>query len=217
MDTRYGAVVLCGGESSRMGRDKATLPFGARTLLEHVVDTLRQIVPARGIVVVAARDQQLPALGGGVTVARDNGDGPLVALIEGLARRPSGVETMFACGCDAPLLQPGFVKHLFELVTPDVEVVVPVDDVRWHPLAAAYAPNSMSGLSEALRAGERSLHRALQSRYIRTRPVHVSEFRGDDPELLTLVNCNLSAEYEAALQRAGLPHHLSQERQPRAV
>ena len=39
-----GAVILCGGRSTRMGRDKATLPFGDATLLERVVAILQPLV-----------------------------------------------------------------------------------------------------------------------------------------------------------------------------
>ena len=34
---RKGAIILCGGKSSRMGRDKATLPFGPELMLQRVV------------------------------------------------------------------------------------------------------------------------------------------------------------------------------------
>ena len=39
-----GAIVLCGGKSSRMGRDKATLPFGPELMLQRVVRLISQVV-----------------------------------------------------------------------------------------------------------------------------------------------------------------------------
>ncbi len=53
-------VVLCGGKSTRMGVPKATLPFGPETMLQRVVRLLGTVVSP--IVVVAARDQELPEL-----------------------------------------------------------------------------------------------------------------------------------------------------------
>ncbi|MFN7802583.1 MAG: NTP transferase domain-containing protein, partial [Planctomycetaceae bacterium] len=44
---RRGAIIVCGGRSKRMGRDKATLPFGQDVLLQRIVRTLGQsIAPA---------------------------------------------------------------------------------------------------------------------------------------------------------------------------
>ncbi len=55
---RRGALVLCGGRSTRMGRDKASLPFGEETMLERVVHRLEDHVAE--IVVVARPGQDLP-------------------------------------------------------------------------------------------------------------------------------------------------------------
>jgi len=72
-----GAIVLCGGKSSRMGSPKALLPFGPETMLQRVVRRLAGVVSP--IVVVAAVDQRLPELSHQVIVTRDEqqGRGPL--------------------------------------------------------------------------------------------------------------------------------------------
>ena len=60
---RSGAVVLCGGESRRMGRPKAWLEFGKEVMLERVVRLVSTV--AWPIVVVAAPGQDLPAASAG--------------------------------------------------------------------------------------------------------------------------------------------------------
>ena len=63
---QVGGIVLCGGHSRRMGSPKALLPFGDETMLQRV---LRLLAPVVGpLVVVAARDQQLPELPSGVEI-----------------------------------------------------------------------------------------------------------------------------------------------------
>src|SRR5438128_4376608 len=79
-----GGIILCGGQSKRMGRPKAWLPFGGETMLPRVVRLLSQVVAP--VVVVAAPGQDLPALPAGVAVVRDEerGRGPLQGLAAGL-------------------------------------------------------------------------------------------------------------------------------------
>lgn len=203
--TTYGAIILCGGESSRMGRDKASLPWGPHTtMLEHVVGILQEVVPTNNILVVAGQRQQVPPLacGGNVVHEQSEGAGPLLALIEGLCHLPAGVPMAFACGCDTPLLKPAFVRRLFALFEDKCDIVVPADAERLYPLAAVYATESLPKLRNAVEAGERSLHRAIRGGYADVREVDLEELRAVDPKLDSLVNCNTCEDYEAAIARS---------------
>jgi molybdenum cofactor guanylyltransferase len=209
MDTRYGAVVLCGGESSRMGRVKAWLPWGPdATMLQHVVGILQKAVPTKNICVASGFEQRVPALPTGVRQVEDlaetGGTGPLAALMSGLACFDAHVQIAFACSCDAPLLKSEFVDKMLGLLDDGADVVVPTDGERLYPLAAAYHKKCGLPLYQAFCKGERSLHRMLQSGGVRVREVRVDALRSVDPELDSLVNCNTPEEYEWALERAGL-------------
>ncbi|RME40999.1 MAG: molybdenum cofactor guanylyltransferase, partial [Planctomycetota bacterium] len=57
---RIGGLVLCGGRSRRMGRDKAWLPFGPETLLQRMVRIVGEV--ASPLLVAARPDQELPHL-----------------------------------------------------------------------------------------------------------------------------------------------------------
>ena len=106
---RSGGIVLCGGKSTRMGVAKATLPFGPETMLQRVVRLLGTVVSP--IVVVAARDQDLPVLPPDVIVTRDEREarGPLEGLRAGLKALPPAVDAAYVTSCDVPLLVPAFV------------------------------------------------------------------------------------------------------------
>ena len=65
-----GALVLCGGESRRMGEPKAWLPFGRERMLQRVVRLVG--TTAEPVVVVAGPDQELPPLPSAVRIARDS-------------------------------------------------------------------------------------------------------------------------------------------------
>jgi molybdopterin-guanine dinucleotide biosynthesis protein A len=102
-------IVLCGGRSSRMGRPKALLPWRGRTLLESVVDVLREVTDR--VVVVSSGAFELPRLAD-VEIAEDRepGLGPLGGIREGLHR--IGTELAFVATTDAPFLSPRFVRAM---------------------------------------------------------------------------------------------------------
>ena len=113
---RVGGVVLCGGQSSRMGRPKAWLPFGDETMLGRVVRLLGEVVSP--IVVVAAPEQEVPPLPPDVVTARDQerGRGPLQGLAAGLAALAGKADAAYSSSCDVPFLRPAFVRRMIELL-----------------------------------------------------------------------------------------------------
>src|SRR5262249_15354491 len=116
---RRGAIIVCGGQSTRMGRDKATLPFGPETLVQRVVRLIGEVVDPRCTVVVAAIGQSLPQLPSQIRIARDERQsrGPLEGLAAGFRMLGSDVDAVYATSCDVPLLIPAFVNCMFELLS----------------------------------------------------------------------------------------------------
>jgi molybdopterin-guanine dinucleotide biosynthesis protein A len=197
---RAGGLVLCGGRSSRMGLDKASLPFGDETMLGRVVRLLATVVEP--IVVVAAPEQQLPDLPADVLVARDSreGCGPLAGLQAGLAAIQGRAECIYATSCDVPLLVPGFVRAMIERLG-DADVAVPVEEAFHHPLAAVYRTSVLPHLEELLAADR--LRPVYLFERVATRKVPVAELTTVDPRLVTLQNLNRPVDYLAALAQAG--------------
>jgi len=190
------AIVLCGGRSSRMGRDKAALPFGPETLLERVV---RLVSEAAGEVVLVAREGQ--ALPGGLEAVRDpaEGLGPLAGIAVGLAAVRG--ERAFVAACDMPLLRPALAVRLCELLG-EHDACVPVIDGFPVPTCAVYARRVAGRASELVAARElrpRTLLAGLRVRY-----VPGDDLRDVDPRLESFLDCDTEAGYRAALRAAGL-------------
>jgi molybdenum cofactor guanylyltransferase len=199
---RQGAIVLCGGRSSRMGRDKALLPFGPHeVMLERIVRIVCEVVPVERVLCVATTDQVLPPLGGKIRVTRDPHphQGPLAGLATGLAELRDEVDAVFVCGCDAPLILPEYVDRMFAQLA-DHQIAAPDDGQRLYPLSAVYRRGVRPEAESLLAAGERRLL-ALVER-CDTRGVPIEELRDVDPERLSLENCNTFAEYQRLLERA---------------
>ena len=197
-----GGIVLCGGKSSRMGTPKATLPFGPETMLQRVVRLLGTVVSP--VVVVAAREQQLPELPHGVTVTRDEREqrGPLEGLRAGLRALPSSAGIAYVTSCDVPLLVPAFVERMVELLG-DHDIAVMEIEGFPHPLSAVYRRDTLPQV-EALLA-EDQLRPVFLFDAVRTRRVRPEEMTVADPQLRTLRNLNTRADYLEALSEAGLP------------
>lgn len=187
-----------------MGRDKASLPLGDESMLARVMRLIAEVVPREQFVLVAAAEQRLPPLPWEAIVVRDRvaDQGPLPAIIEGLAALPTDVTAAFVTACDAPLLQPALVDRLFRLPSSEDDAVVPTEGERLHPLLAIYRPRVAEPLRRQLVAGTSSLHGALGASDLRVRRVPVGELRDVDAELRSLLNCNAWDDYEAVLNLA---------------
>lgn len=196
---RVGGIVLCGGESRRMGRPKAWLPFAGELMLARVVRLLGEAVSP--VVVVAAPGQDLPPLPGGVDVVRDaeKGRGPLQGLAAGLAALEWRAEAAYLSSCDVPFLRPGFVLRLVGLLG-EHQICVPRVGDHHHPLAAVYR----AGVSDPVRRllAEGRLRPFFLFGTLPTRVVGPEELADVDPDFRTLRNLNTPADYEAALRDA---------------
>lgn len=200
---KKGAIVLCGGKSSRMGRDKATLPFGPELMLQRVVRIVSMVVDPAAVVVVAAPEQMLPELPATVIITRDERPdrGPLEGLAAGLRSMPGIVDAIYATSCDVPLLIPNFVLEMFQRLGHH-DIAVPWDGQYYHPLASVYRPQVLP-VVQSLLATDR-LRPIFLFEEVSTVKVPVEDLREFDPTLSTLLNLNHPEDYQAALTIAGL-------------
>jgi molybdenum cofactor guanylyltransferase len=184
-----------------MGVPKATLPFGPETMLQRVVRVLSGVVAP--IVVVAARDQRLPGLPSNVILTVDEREqrGPLEGLRAGLKALPATADAAYVTSCDVPMLVPGFVTRMIELLG-DHDISVMEIDGFPHPLSAVYRRTLLPQIESLLE--EDRLRPVFLFDSVRTRRVRPEEVLPVDPELRTLRNLNTPEDYAKALSEAGL-------------
>lgn len=190
-------VVLCGGRSRRMGRDKAWLPFDGERLLQRAVRIVGAAVDA--VTVVARPGQELPPLPDGVPVLRDDvpDQGPLGGLVPAL--RAAGTAPCFVTSCDAPLLRPEVPRLLFASLG-DAAVAVAEAEGYTHPLCAVYRPGVLPVVERMM--AEHRLRPIFLYDEVPTVRVGEDALRGVDPDLDCLRNVNDADAYETALARA---------------
>lgn len=195
------AVVLAGGRSRRMGRDKAALPWRGSTMLATVVGTLRTRLDT--VIVVGAAGQALPALDGdgAVTVVTDTipGQGPLRGLEAGLmAAEERGHRWAFVAATDMPLLTGDVVGELCIAAVSDasLDVVVASVDGADQPLAAVYRTALGRRIDDVLAGGTSSLRGFLD-------PLRVRRVVLDGSRAGAVANANTPADVER-FSRPGL-------------
>lgn len=197
------AIVLAGGRSRRMGRDKAWLELDGRPLLVHVVELLGRC-GCSPIVISARPGQALPEIVGVETWRIDDpiaDVGPLVglhAVLEQLASK--GVARAYLGSCDAAGLSEPHVTWMLERLRAgpaSTIAAVPIDaEGRRHPLAAVIDVGCLLACATAqLAAGGQRLQALFEGPGIIEIPIDELP----DPEVLA--PCNTPQEWTALLNR----------------
>ena len=169
------AIILAGGDSQRMGSDKANLLLGEQTLLQRVIATMQQVFPH---VIVSVRQ-----LRSGLDLPQvcddQSGGGPLAGLAAGLGH--IATPWAFVVACDMPFVEPGMVKLLAGYRS-QCQAVVPVVQGHPQPLAAFYAGSCLGALRAHLAGGGKNSLRAVLEQ-LQVRYVDESELLKADPAL----------------------------------
>ena len=154
-----GGFVLAGGESRRMGCDKALLEWRGEPLLLHAAKLLSAHLDSVTLLGSPARYSQfgLPVLADEFTQA-----GPLAGLATAL--RHSCYEWNLFLACDLPLVNARVIRGLIERVaTTRARALVPKTTSGWQPLCAAYHRSCLAAMEEALARRELSVIRLFQA------------------------------------------------------
>lgn len=182
-------LILAGGNSRRMGRDKARLAAGGRTLVEHLAERLSPVVDE----VLVSVGQATPGLGElPLVVDRFPGFGPLAGIHAGLlaARQP----LVWVVACDLPGVEPS-LGSLLRQHAPGVEAVVPQVGDEPEGVCALYRRELVRQVETNLLRGTRSIKDLLVT--INVRFLSADEVRAVDPGLRSFQNLNTPADYQA--------------------
>lgn len=196
MERGFGAIVLAGGKSKRLGRDKASELLLGLTLLQRTIDRLAPLVDE--VVIVTRAGQVLPALDVGVPVRAVEDaypdTGPLGGMATGLAASPAPYS--FIAACDMPLLQEPLLRLLSDAARGHGGAV-PVNREGFpEPLCAVYSRDCLPAIER--RIGEGLLKITAFFGLCDVRLLRSEVWGVADPEELSFVNTNT----EESLARA---------------
>ena len=177
------AVVLAGGQSRRMGRDKALIDYQGRPIIAHVIDTLRTL--SDDIVVVSNRSDLYAPFGARVVPDYEPPCGPLGGIAAGLQAAQRSLAVVVAC--DMPFLNVTYLRWLIDLAA-EYDAVVPQTADEFEPLHSVYRRECHDPIVRRLERGERRVISFFAD--VRLRPVLEPEWRALDPAGRSLVNLN---------------------------
>ncbi len=177
------AVLLAGGESRRMGQDKATLLFRGRPLWQNQLDVLRKLKSAELLISARSDPDWRPA---DATFVADVSPsrGPLSGLSAALAQMKS--THLLALAIDMPFMHEAYLKSLCNQIEPG-RGLLPMIGGRAEPLAAIFPAEAQPQFEAALRGVEFSLQ-ALTAELVESEILAVLSVARADENLFRNMN-----------------------------
>lgn len=155
----FTAVLLAGGKSTRMGRDKAGVLIHGQPLWQRQLATLRALLPHELFI---SGKPDGPYASAGVEILADNfpGLGPLAGVEAALRRARHPLVLVLAV--DLPAMTADFLSILVRHAAASATGCVPVDDRGFQPLAAVYPRTCLPLAESCLRETDRSMQRFVR-------------------------------------------------------
>jgi len=197
MPDSFGVVILCGGASKRMGRDKSELKISGNTFLERLLAEFAD----SGELLISANDRTAYAQYGYPVISDVYPNcGPMAGLHAALNACRS--DALLTIPCDLPLFRHDIGRFLCGcLKKGDDAVIVQTRDGGYHPLCAVYRKRAAVAMESCLKNGIYKVQRALDSLSVRIVSLQNTPFEDG-----LLMNINTPEEYQALLARIKNSH-----------
>lgn len=152
MQSKVSAVILCGGESRRMGQDKAKLQVGKYTFLEQIVRNIMDNGPDEMFLSVRRKNDYSEIK---VTHIEDleQNKGPLMGIYSAMC--VASYEKIWVTSCDMPFIDWQVAEELAVYFEDGIDAVIPVDRTgKKYVLCAWYRKSTLEILKEQLESGD---------------------------------------------------------------
>lgn len=147
------AIILAGGQSQRMGRDKSILPIEGRPIIEHIHE---QLGPHFKQLLISANDSGKYAFLGTETVPDEEPRiGPIMGITSAL--EASGHDLNFVIACDMPDVNTHLIRWMLREAAGFDGVVLDVGNGLMEPLFAVYRKSMIGAFRKTLALGKRKV------------------------------------------------------------
>jgi len=189
MQEQATAIIMAGGDSSRMGMDKSVLAINGKPMVEIIAEQLRTSFSQT---LISANDAgKFAFLGLQIVPDKIPGQGPLMGIASAL--EASANEVNFVAACDIPHIDLAYVRKMLSRAK-KVDMVIPTSaDKKYEPLFAVYCKSALEAINEVLRTGGRK----ISDVFTRCKVGYI-ELEAD-----CFANLNTRAEYEEFCKKYG--------------
>ncbi|MDR7868273.1 MAG: molybdenum cofactor guanylyltransferase [Sporomusaceae bacterium] len=185
-------VILAGGKSSRMGRNKSFITLGDKKLIDIIAEKVAALFSLPPLLVTNTPKEYaylgLPAVS---DLYRDMG--PLGGIHAALKQWPA--KRIFVFGCDMPFISPELVRHMAALA-PGFDVVMPQFGERPEPLHTIYSAACLAPAEACLARGDRRVISFFPQ--VNVRYLQETEIRALLPDDTAFININTPEDLERA-------------------
>ncbi len=193
---QVSGIVLAGGMSRRLGRQKALEPLGGEPMITRVIDRLSPVVQ-EGVVVVVSDETRASALplpaSARLAVDRYPGAGPLGGIFTGLAAADGNWSIVVSC--DMPFLRAKLFDHMLG-ETEGYDAVVPLIGGWPEPTHSVYAKSCLPHMERKILAGDLKIASFFDD--VRVNFIQEDEMKRLDPGLLSFFNVNTQEDLDRA-------------------
>jgi len=190
-------IILCGGRSKRMGKDKGSLIFKGKPMVSYLVDAIKEI--ADEIILVLRDGEQVEEYKLilkdyefiKIVTDKNKDQGPLVGILTGLLNITSEYAQILPC--DSPFISKNFVLKMFKYMEMnDFDAVVPLwDDGHIEPLHSIYKKKAVPIIENLIIDGKRDVNSLIT--HLNVKSVNVEEL---DKSKISFLNINTIKDLE---------------------
>jgi len=191
------SIILAGGRSSRLGREKHTEVIAGESLLERAAGRLKHL--SQEILIVVSQRQARSSRSlytypeTRTVVDLYPGKGSVGGIFTGLVQSSNFLNLVVAC--DMPFLNLDLLKYMIDSAK-GFDVVIPRVDDQLEPLHAIYSRNCLKPMENQIKQGNLKIRGFFDS--VKVKYVDKDELDKLDPEHLSFFNINTEAELEKA-------------------
>ena len=187
-------IILSGGESRRMAKDKAFLKIDGEYIIERILNVFKDIFDE--IVIVTNTPEFYISYD--VTLVGDiiEKKGPMSGLYSGLINSKSNYN--FVTACDMPFLKRQLISFMMDLAGSN-DIVLPRIKDLLEPLHAIYSKSCIPCIEGYLKNGNRGLRELLGG--CKVRYVEEEEIMPIDPDMKSFININTLEEYDKITEK----------------
>jgi molybdopterin-guanine dinucleotide biosynthesis protein A len=191
------SIILAGGRSSRLGREKHTEVIAGESLLKRAAGRLKHL--SQEILIVVSQRQARSSRSlytypeTKTVVDLYPGKGSLGGIFTGLVHSSNFLNLVVAC--DMPFLNLDLLRYMIDSAK-GFDVVIPRVDDQLEPLHAIYSRNCLKPMENQIKQGNLKIRGFFDS--VKVKYVDKDELDKLDPEHLSFFNINTEAELEKA-------------------